>query len=105
MAAQTFVQQAIAKSPVTLFTKASCPYCNKIKQVLNGQKVKFDDYSIETRSDIAEVQDYLQQITGARTVPRVFIGGKSVGGCDDTVKLVEQGKLIQMVKAAGGQVA
>jgi glutaredoxin len=28
------------------------------------------------------IQKYLGQITGASTVPRVFIGGKCIGGCD-----------------------
>ena len=98
--AQTFVQQAIAKSPVTVFTKSHCPFCVKVKQVLLGQKVVFTEYAIENRADMAEIQDYLQQITGGRTVPRVFIGGKSVGGCDDTVRLVEQNKLTELVQTA-----
>ncbi len=29
-----------------------------------------------------EVQDALQPITGRRTVPQVFVGGKFIGGCD-----------------------
>ena len=103
--AQVFVQQAIAKTPVTVFTKASCPYCSKVKQVLSNQKVEFSEHVIENRPDMSEVQDYLFTLTGARTVPRVFIGGKGIGGCDDTVKLVEQGKLIELVKAAGGKIS
>src|SRR4051794_29917794 len=31
-----------------------------------------------------DVQDALTQVTGSRTVPQVFVGGKFVGGCDGT---------------------
>ncbi len=102
--AQVFVQQAISKSPVTIFTKAHCPFCIKVKNVLSGQKISFADHAIDSRPDMNEIQDYLQEITGARTVPRVFIGGKSIGGCDNTVQLLEEGKLHDLVKAAGGQI-
>lgn len=102
--AQAFVQQAISKSPVAIFTKSHCPFCTKVKNVLAGQKIKFTEHTIESRPDMNEIQDYLQQITGARTVPRVFIGGKSVGGCDNTVQLLEQGKLLDLVKSAGGEI-
>ena len=35
-------------------------------------------------------------------VPRVFIGGKSIGGNDDTQALHRRGELVPKVKAAGG---
>jgi hypothetical protein len=34
----------------------------------------------QTRPDGAEIQDELQNLTGGRSVPRVFIGGAFVGG-------------------------
>jgi glutaredoxin len=33
-------------------------------------------------------------MTGQRTVPNVFIRGKHIGGCDDTIKLQDSGKLL-----------
>lgn len=42
-----------------------------------------------------EVQDLLQEMTGQRTVPNVFIGGAHIGGCDTTLKLQEDGKLME----------
>ena len=32
---------------------------------------------------------------------QVFIGGKLVGGCDDTLRALHSGKLVEMLKAAG----
>jgi len=34
-------------------------------------------------------------------VPRIFINGKSVGGCDDTVQLDKNGQLEQLLKDCG----
>jgi glutaredoxin 3 len=33
------------------------------------------------------------KVTGGRTVPRVFINGKCIGGGDDTAKMEKDGKL------------
>jgi len=34
-------------------------------------------------------------------VPRVFIGGESIGGCDETMALYERGKLVPHLKQLG----
>jgi hypothetical protein len=47
------------------------------------------------------LQDALAQVTGARTVPRVFIGNKFVGGGDDTARLAENGKLRKLLVEFG----
>ena len=48
-----------------------------------------------------EYQKVLKELTGARTVPRVFIAGHCIGGGDDTEKLEKKGELIQKLKEAG----
>jgi len=35
----------------------------------------------------------LEQLTGQKTVPNVFINGKHIGGSDTIVKLKDDGKL------------
>ena len=45
------------------------------------------------------IQDELEEITGARTVPRVFINGKFVGGGDDIVDLDRRGKLRDLLES------
>ena len=46
-------------------------------------------------------QDYLKSKTGARSVPRVFIGGKCLGGGDETAKAAADGSLKTMLKEVG----
>ena len=56
---------------------------------------------IYTADDGDAIQDYLKKITGARSVPRVFIGGKCIGGGSETRSLQDQGKLVPLLKEAG----
>lgn len=48
-------------------------------------------------------QQILGKITGRTTVPRVFIGGKSVGGCDDVHALHAKDKLKPLLKPSETQ--
>lgn len=51
--------------------------------------------------NIVDIQNVLGEITGARSVPRVFIDGKFIGGGDDTVAKAATGELKQLLTAAG----
>ncbi|ROL47409.1 Glutaredoxin-1 [Anabarilius grahami] len=99
-----FVKAQIKGDKVVVFLKPSCPYCVLAKDVLS--KYKFKDgqlnlVDISGRSDMGSIQDYLQQITGARTVPRVFIGEKCIGGGSDVESLDRSGALEGMLQATG----
>ncbi len=53
------------------------------------------------QGDCDAIQDYLRELTGARSVPRVFIGGKCIGGGTETQELAQKGKLVTMLKEVG----
>lgn len=46
------------------------------------------------------MQDVLGELTGARSVPRVFVNGKFIGGGTDVKKLYESGELNKLVAVA-----
>lgn len=62
---------------------------------------KYTVIELDERADGGAIQDALAAATGQRTVPNVFISGKSVGGGDDVERLAGSGKLLDMAKAAG----
>ena len=43
------------------------------------------------------IHEKLKEMTGQRTVPNVFIRGNHIGGADDTTKLHEEGKLMNLI--------
>lgn len=57
----------------------------------------FTSIEIENRSDCDEIQNVLGEMTGARSVPRVFIKGQFVGGGTDVKALGNSGQLQKMI--------
>lgn len=64
---------------ISLFTKVGCPFCARAKAMLQERGMDYEEIvlgkEITTRS--------LQAVTGATTVPQVFIDGTRIGGSDD----------------------
>uniref|UniRef100_A0A915PQG8 Glutaredoxin domain-containing protein n=1 Tax=Setaria digitata TaxID=48799 RepID=A0A915PQG8_9BILA len=100
----TFVTQLVNSTPVVVFSKTYCPYCKNAKRALSAYRIPDSFYRIielDGRDDCDQIQDILLQKTGTRTVPRVFIGGKCVGGADDTIAAQRDGRLEKMLKEVG----
>ena len=56
------------------------------KAILEGYGIdasKIKIFEIENEPEMQAIQNYMGKITGGSTVPRIFIGGKFVGGCDE----------------------
>jgi len=96
-----YIQKMIRENPVMMFSKTTCSYCAMAKEVLDGIGVNYVVEEIDKRQDCNQLQDIFQQLTGARTVPRVFIGGKCIGGGSEMYSIHNQGKLKPLLKDAG----
>ncbi|KYK69259.1 putative glutaredoxin, partial [Toxoplasma gondii TgCatPRC2] len=59
------------------------------------------DVMIDRMDYTPQIQDILEEMTGARTVPRVFIDGIFFGGCSDLEEAEASGKLKEILSAAG----
>uniref|UniRef100_A0A8D1N5P4 Glutaredoxin-1 n=1 Tax=Sus scrofa TaxID=9823 RepID=A0A8D1N5P4_PIG len=102
--AQAFVNSKIQPGKVVVFIKPICPYCRKTQELLSQLPFKeglLEFVNITATSDTNEIQDYLQQLTGARTVPRVFTGKECIGGCTNLVSMYERGELLTHLKQTG----
>lgn len=101
---KAFVDGLLQSSKVVVFSKSYCPYCHKARAALESVNVKPDALQwieIDERKDTDEIQNYLGSLTGARSVPRVFINGEFFGGGDDTAAAAKNGKLAKLLKEAG----
>lgn len=99
-------QSLIVSDKVVVFSKTHCPYCRSTKQLLAELGVGADSgknltvLELDRLEDGPAMQDALQEITGQRTVPNIFIGGKHIGGNSDLQGLKRQGKLVELLKLA-----
>merc|ERR1711934_302918 len=99
--ASELVKTSINGSKVFVFSKSFCPFCHRAKAALKDLNVSFDAMELDQRQDGSSIQDALKDLTGGRSVPRVFVGGEFVGGCDDTLAQISAGTLQEKLKAAG----
>jgi glutaredoxin len=91
------INDFIAADKVVIFSKTYCPYCSKVKALFTSLGVQFTAYELDKRTDGAELQNALINLTGRRTVPAVFISGKDIGGCDDTHALHSKNALLPLL--------
>ena len=52
---------------------------------------------LDREDDCQEYQDALKDMTGGRSVPRVFINGKFLGGGDETAAAAADGSLQKLL--------
>nr|PVC52323.1 putative glutaredoxin [Theileria orientalis] len=94
-----WVTELVKKHKVVVFSKSYCPYCTRAKMALNS--LNLDDVHVEeldSHPQMDQVQDYLQELTGARSVPRVFVNGAFYGDSSKTVADVENGSFMTHFK-------
>ena len=77
--------------PITIYTKATCPYCIAAKALLEKKHAPFTEIKVD--GDPAGQAAMATRAGGRRTVPQIFIGPLHIGGCDELYALEEEGKL------------
>lgn len=70
--------EAEAPETVAVISRVGCPHCQRAKALLNDRDIAFNE--IEVGKDIDQAS--LRALTGATSVPQVFIGGQLIGGAD-----------------------
>ncbi|XP_025416463.1 glutaredoxin-2, mitochondrial isoform X2 [Sipha flava] len=97
MAATQFVNDAIAHDNIVIFSKTYCSYCRAAKECFDKLKVSYKSIELDNRNDMDDVQDALEKLTGARSVPRVFINGVFIGGGTEVKNMFKNGKLKELI--------
>lgn len=79
---------------VVIYSKNYCPYCQRVKALLDEKGVKYQE--IDITYDEAKQKEMMER-SGRTTVPEIFIDGRHIGGCNDLYKLEEKGKLDKLL--------
>ncbi|KAK0412554.1 hypothetical protein QR680_006279 [Steinernema hermaphroditum] len=102
--AKEFVENSIHNSKVCVFSKSYDNNCQQTREALNSFQLAPDVLAwieIENRGDCDEIQDYLKQLTGDKSLPRVFFNGSFVGGAEDTLRKKQDGSLERNLEEIG----
>ncbi|MBA0690100.1 hypothetical protein Gotur_013773 [Gossypium turneri] len=95
------VKHIVSSTPVVVFSKTYCGYCNRVKQLFAQLKASYKAIELDQESDGGEMQAALAEWTGQRTVPNVFIAGTHIGGCDSVIAKYQAGQLLNLLSDAG----
>ena len=80
---------------VELYTTPSCPFCVRAKRLLAERQIAYTEIDV---SDDDELRDDIMQRTGRRTVPQIFIDGRSIGGFEELAALDAAGELRELAE-------
>ncbi|KAF7818494.1 glutaredoxin-C5, chloroplastic [Senna tora] len=98
------VKKTVDENPVVVYSKTWCSYSSEVKSLF--KKLGVEPMVIELDEmgpQGPQLQKVLERLTGQHTVPNVFIGGKHIGGCTDTVKLYRKGELEPLLSEANAK--
>uniref|UniRef100_A0A7S0BL63 Glutaredoxin domain-containing protein n=1 Tax=Rhodosorus marinus TaxID=101924 RepID=A0A7S0BL63_9RHOD len=102
---EEWIERVVKENAVVVYSKTYCPYCTMAKNEISAVRdvAGFKGaviFEIDRMRDGNRIQQALAKKTGRRTVPNVFVNGKSVGGGDDVVRLSRTHKLSPMIRDA-----
>jgi len=75
----------------TVYSKENCPYCSKVKKVLELINADFVVYSLDKQFTKDE---FYSEFGNGSTFPQVIVNDTHIGGCTDTIKYLKENNLV-----------
>lgn len=80
---------------IEMYSKDPCPYCVRAKNFFNETGIEFTEYDM---TDRWEEMESIKTKYGWRTVPLILVNDKLIGGYNDLMNLVNEGKWTELIK-------
>ena len=79
----------------TVYSKRLCPYCEKVKKILEHLSTTkgFPIVIYELDTDFNREQ-FISEFGEGSTFPQVIVNDKKLGGCVDTIKYLQENRLL-----------
>ncbi|WP_268808438.1 glutaredoxin [Roseovarius albus] len=100
------VNQIIAEKPVVVFALEWCEFCWSVRKMFAAAGIQYESIDLDSvayQPDNLgiEMRSALRQITGAPTIPQIFVGGEHIGGATETFDAFNDGSLQTRMVVAG----
>ena len=76
----------------TIYSKENCPYCHKIKTVM---ELTGNDFVVYTLGEDFTKDEFYSEFGEGSTFPQVLCDDKKLGGCVDTIKFLREQQVIK----------
>ena len=83
---------------VKVYTTDFCSYCDVAKRILESKEIEYEEINIHGNS---EMRDHIEELTGRRDVPQIFIGDQHIGDDDNLAELARSGELDRLLEKEG----
>jgi glutaredoxin 3 len=85
----------MATPEVVMYATSWCPWCARARRLLEEKGIEYTEIDVEQVEGAR--QEMRERSGGRNTVPQIFIGGRHIGGYDDTRALDEKGELDRLL--------
>ena len=74
-----------------LWSRDNCQWCERVRQLFSATQIDYLEYKLDR--DFTRLQFYEEFEEGA-TFPQVQLDNKHIGGCKETLRYLQEKKLI-----------
>ena len=92
-----------AEEPVVLFALEWCEFCWSVRKMFAEYEIPYravdlDSVAYQDGNKGGNIRKVIEQRTGLKTIPQVYVGGKHVGGASETFDGVKDGSFQKMLE-------
>lgn len=81
---------------IVIYGTETCSYCSAARLLLKKKGLDYEDILV---SRDPELRRKMEQLSGGRTVPQIFINDRPIGGFDELYALDKSGELDTLLNA------
>lgn len=81
---------------VVIYRTQFCPYCDMAERLFDDLGIEYEE--IDVTNDAEAREKMVEKAGGKKTVPQIFIDGKSVGGYDSVNAMRQSGELDELLE-------
>jgi len=100
-----FLDQATNDSgnPVVLFALEWCEFCWSVRKMFAEYEIPYrsidlDSVAYQDDNQGGKIRKAIEQRTGLKTIPQIYVGGKHLGGASETFDACRDGSLAKMLE-------
>jgi len=91
------------ENPVVLFALEWCEFCWSVRKMFAEYEIPYravdlDSVAYQDGNKGGNIRKVIEQRTGLKTIPQVYVGGKHVGGASETFDGVKDGSFQKMLE-------
>ena len=75
---------------IVIYSRSGCPYCEKIKQVMELEELQYVSYELD--NDFTKEEFYAKFGEGS-TFPQVTLDDIHLGGCQESIQHMQREKI------------